>query len=669
MAGAKKEVKVVLKGENAAGPAFKAVRKEAEAFRDSVKDLLNPINLLKGAIAGLGIAALGDFFKKTVELAADSGASMQRLSTQLANAGITSRLASNEVNELSDALQSTTRFDNDAIRDAFTELLSITNDYGKSTKDLGLVLDVAVAKQLDLSTASQLVGRAAIGDTALLKRYGIVVKQGGDAIAEMSDRFRNAAQNDGKTFQGRIEQLKHAAEDLLKDIGFVITGQQDLAGATNVVTQALGNMGKWVQEHRGELQGYIGDLATAVKLLGKVVAFALPKRNGLGLLSKTGDALGETAANAAGYRPGEDAGNYGYYKALGDIRARQERQIEESNARAAAEAAKAKAVEDEKARKDAIDKQVKAIGDETASLLAQSDLLHRSVEQTRELEALATKLRAIRDDETQAMQVQLAAAKAVADIEQNKAFANAQKFAKINTSTAGLKVTAASSAPGQIQQISEKPRSALTDLAQMHDQGFASKFSLDLSEAAKQMGYLDDATSNFSDTMSQLAAGGVGGFSRAFGAAMAGMITGSKSAAKGFESAMGSAIAAVAEKKGEFYAAESLAAWAKVAGGNFAAVGEALKWMAAAAAMFAIAGAGGGIGAGGGGGGSASTAQQQASQTLNNVGQSTLTISFAGGRSIIDLNNPDDQDAFAQMLQKLQGTRVTTINFGISATG
>jgi len=48
--------------------------------------------------------------------------------------------------------------------------------------EVGGEADVAAGLQIDLSTATDLVGRAMVGETGTLKRYGIIVKEGADAV-------------------------------------------------------------------------------------------------------------------------------------------------------------------------------------------------------------------------------------------------------------------------------------------------------------------------------------------------------------------------------------------------------------------------------------------------------------------------------------------------------
>lgn len=62
-------VDVIIKGKNLATAAFKDARGDLEKFSGKIGRMLGPLNLLKGAIAALGVASLGALFKKATEAA------------------------------------------------------------------------------------------------------------------------------------------------------------------------------------------------------------------------------------------------------------------------------------------------------------------------------------------------------------------------------------------------------------------------------------------------------------------------------------------------------------------------------------------------------------------------------------------------------------------------
>src|SRR5206468_1335273 len=124
MAGPR-QVDVTIQGQDKTKPAFDSASQNAKGFSGSISSLLNPMALLKGAIAGVGIATLGAFFKASVDSAGEAEAAWTRASAALQNAGMTASLARPEIEAMATAIQSSTRFSDDQATDSFATLVGI----------------------------------------------------------------------------------------------------------------------------------------------------------------------------------------------------------------------------------------------------------------------------------------------------------------------------------------------------------------------------------------------------------------------------------------------------------------------------------------------------------------------------------------------------------------
>ena len=109
-------------------------------------------------------------------------------------------------------------------------LISVSQDFEGSLKNVQVAMDLAADKQIDLGTAADLVGRAMVGETGTLKRYGIIVREGADAVEVMREQFRGAAENDAKKFGGVMAQLKNETGDLKEALGDFITQSRVATG-------------------------------------------------------------------------------------------------------------------------------------------------------------------------------------------------------------------------------------------------------------------------------------------------------------------------------------------------------------------------------------------------------------------------------------------------------
>lgn len=84
---AARAVDVEIRGKNTTGKAFKDAAGEVDSFAKRVTGLINPMNVLKGVIAGLGIASLGAVFKKATAAAIEHETSLGRNAAQLTRLG------------------------------------------------------------------------------------------------------------------------------------------------------------------------------------------------------------------------------------------------------------------------------------------------------------------------------------------------------------------------------------------------------------------------------------------------------------------------------------------------------------------------------------------------------------------------------------------------------
>lgn len=320
----RRTVDVTVRGRNDASPAFRHAAGDAESFGARVGKLLNPLALLKGAIAGLGIAALGRFFRDSVQSASEASAAWGRVESAVTNAGLSFNLVRGDLDKLFASIQQTTRFSDDAAADAFARLVSISNDYAGSVRNLAVVTDLAAAKKMDLKTAADLVGKAMIGETAMLKRHGIVIAEGSDAIAEISRRFQGFADRDAKTMEGQLSRVANSWDDVKEAVGRAILGFDGASSSTGLLVSNLNGLATWIDTNRSGIY----ELAEGAKNL----ATWLLKITGIGAVAKVAaegyDRLFTAIAMLAGYDQNgpEDAGSGQYYKDLGRIQARRRRE-------------------------------------------------------------------------------------------------------------------------------------------------------------------------------------------------------------------------------------------------------------------------------------------------------------------------------------------------------
>ena len=131
-------------------------------------------------------------------------------------------------------------------RDALNELLLITGDYDTALKWLPLTLDLAAAKQMDFTSAAVLMGRAAVGNTELLGRYGIEIEKGAsssEVFAAIQEKVAGAAEATANP----LNILKAEMGDLAETVGGALI--PILKSLIDKITPIIGKIKDWITEH------------------------------------------------------------------------------------------------------------------------------------------------------------------------------------------------------------------------------------------------------------------------------------------------------------------------------------------------------------------------------------------------------------------------------------
>lgn len=107
-------------------------------------------------------------------------------------------------------------------RDSLTRLTAATGDYKKAMELLPLAVDLAKAKNIDLASATEIVGKVANGNTGILGRYGITLEKGAtatEALAEMQKRFAGQGEAYASTYEGQMQKLSITFGNIKETIG------------------------------------------------------------------------------------------------------------------------------------------------------------------------------------------------------------------------------------------------------------------------------------------------------------------------------------------------------------------------------------------------------------------------------------------------------------------
>lgn len=204
------------------------VRKGVEGL---TKSLETPIEKFKSLASSAGIAIFGvkqvySVLDKTlggfVRAAQDADTAMVQVQAAFRATGLEAEQGAIQVDDFANRMQALTVYDDESIKYAMAMMQNMARfETGKMLEEATkAAIGLAAAFQLDLSTAMDLVSKAAAGNTALLGRYGIIL----DDAATQAEKFSQVlaigagyfgvAEAQAKSAFGTIEQLKNAWGDL-----------------------------------------------------------------------------------------------------------------------------------------------------------------------------------------------------------------------------------------------------------------------------------------------------------------------------------------------------------------------------------------------------------------------------------------------------------------------
>ena len=176
------------------------------------------------AIAAGAAVVVGGAMFAAAKAAAEEDASIARLNAAIsANTTITDE-QTKQMDAAIEARQNLA-FSDDALRDSLSRLVPRTGDVTKAIELQSIAMDFARLRGVDLSTASDLVGKVFGGNTGILSRYGFTVEKGTtatEALAIIQEAAAGQAEAYGETTQGAMESIQIALDNVVEDIGRVV---------------------------------------------------------------------------------------------------------------------------------------------------------------------------------------------------------------------------------------------------------------------------------------------------------------------------------------------------------------------------------------------------------------------------------------------------------------
>lgn len=253
-------VKIVLSAEDKTGPGVNSAKSRLNFLQKDVSGLATAM----GAAAVTGAVALGAALYSAGKAAAEAEVQVARIDATLKAMGA-SAVKNREAILAAGEAAVKLGFDDEDAAESITKLYQRTNDLTKAQELSNLAMDLARAKNIELSQATEMVGLVLSGNARALKAYGIELdetKTPLQALGELHKIVGGQADQFAGTFQGRMQTLSIQMQNFKETVGGAL-----LEAVMPFVTQ----LSQWAA--RPDVQKKITEIA---KMVGEFAAVVLP---------------------------------------------------------------------------------------------------------------------------------------------------------------------------------------------------------------------------------------------------------------------------------------------------------------------------------------------------------------------------------------------------------
>lgn len=250
-------IRVILSAVDEVSGVAKKASDGVSGFAEKAKGAL-------GALAALGVgAALGAFFKKTIEEANAAEIGMGRLGQAVTNAGGNFSVMSGALEKTIASVQRVSTATDDELREALTRLVAVSGDVAGSQENLSLVADIAAYKQISLTDAAELVGKAMVGNITAFQKMGVAGKDATQVLENARASFGGFAEEESKTFGGSLKLLSNLWGDFQEAVGVAILSGGQMTGVSAGLADALAGLVSWVEDNEDAFQRVIAPIVDA----------------------------------------------------------------------------------------------------------------------------------------------------------------------------------------------------------------------------------------------------------------------------------------------------------------------------------------------------------------------------------------------------------------------
>lgn len=257
-----KNIKGAVSSLKSLGGGFLSIGRQARASLSSIGgSILNLKNLVLGGLVYGAFRMLKSAVTDVVGEYQKQEAASQLLQTNLQSQGNWSKYVTDRLAEQATALQNLTRFGDEQITQGQAVLASYGASGAMIERMTPIVVNFAEATGQDLGSAFELAGKASVGYTAMLSRYGIIIDENipksqkfEAALEAMAKRGGKAAEDRAKTSLGAWQQLGNLWGEIKEKIGGFIVTSKPLGDLFGKLKGALADVNAWLETNSGTIQ-------------------------------------------------------------------------------------------------------------------------------------------------------------------------------------------------------------------------------------------------------------------------------------------------------------------------------------------------------------------------------------------------------------------------------
>lgn len=265
---------IVINARNNASAALQGIQKDVGGLQGSLGKLAT-------IAGGVGLERLGEgagqFLGSAAQAAADDAASLAKLKQAVENSGASYDTYKSQLEGVIDAGMKK-GFTDDQTRDALSLLTAQTGSASEAMKRYGLAQDLARGANIDVVTASKLLGKVTDDNVNVLNRYGISVQKGAseaELFGAIQQKFGGQADAFANSTAGQMASAKIQMSELKEQIGYAVLPALALLAdvlATKIAPAIATTIG-FLTEHKGEVLAFAAGVAAV--LVPAFIAWAI----------------------------------------------------------------------------------------------------------------------------------------------------------------------------------------------------------------------------------------------------------------------------------------------------------------------------------------------------------------------------------------------------------